>query len=71
MWRSAALRHHSEERNSDDPDRFETRDDPVATGLIASLPRPGGNLTGVSVLAKALGLTVPPSMLAVADEVIE
>src|SRR5205823_10671442 len=29
---------------------FHTSTDPVAEGLIASLARPGGNLTGVSVL---------------------
>lgn len=33
---------------------FVTADDPVATGLVASLSRPGGNLTGVSRLGTAL-----------------
>src|SRR3974377_163213 len=33
---------------------FDTSTDPVKTGLVASLNRPGGNLTGVSILNVAL-----------------
>ena len=34
---------------------FATSDDPVATGLVASFNRPGGNLTGVARLGTELG----------------
>jgi putative ABC transport system substrate-binding protein len=34
---------------------FATAADPVQTGLVASLNRPGGNITGVSTLAFELG----------------
>jgi putative tryptophan/tyrosine transport system substrate-binding protein len=45
---------------------FVTATDPVATGLIASLNRPGGNLTGVAALALELG----PKQLEILHEVV-
>ena len=34
--------------------------DPVGSGLVASLARPGGNITGVSTLARGLVTSTPP-----------
>jgi len=44
----------AKETTSTLPIVFETGTDPVAAGLVASMARPGGNLTGVSILTSEL-----------------
>jgi putative tryptophan/tyrosine transport system substrate-binding protein len=45
---------------------FHTGNDPVAEGLVASLARPGGNLTGVSVLQ----VEISPKLLQFTSELV-
>jgi putative ABC transport system substrate-binding protein len=45
---------------------FHTGNDPVAEGLVASLARPGGNLTGVSLLQ----VEISPKLLQFATELV-
>jgi putative tryptophan/tyrosine transport system substrate-binding protein len=46
-WASAPVSRPS--RQDDDPDRVAAQMDPVGAGVVASLARPGGNVTGMSI----------------------
>ena len=50
---------------------FSTGNDPVEIGLVMSLSRPGGNVTGITSLGQNLTGKRPQSFLLRADEVID
>ena len=45
----------AKERDHGDPHCLGTVQDPLASGLVESLARPGGNITGLSAVAPDLG----------------
>ena len=53
-WRPRAIR-AAKQATKTIPIVMVTTDDPVATGMVDSLARPGGNVTGVSRLIRELG----------------